>query len=403
MADVNNKLRLQIVTQLDAAGIKATKDQIDQLELGIRRSGNESLNAGEKFGSLEKALGKLPGPIGKIGGTLGGLAGKATMVAGAFMTGVEIGNKICDDILKPLGLMPNAVDEVIKANKEYERQLEQVKNQLDIVYEAEMKRFALLDEGTSKAIRKIDEETAAYFRQATALEGVKKATGDAEMMQLERDKFEDMRAYSQAGYTEAAEQIGKYYDVCIAELAAKKQIEEFDRKSVSLVKEQTSAEQSLQKASERAVEAKAAQAKAEKDLADFREKHSLGGMFFDAEDAAKDEHLEKLAKEAKKRAERAEEVEKRRVEKLETVDAKMLSRQMERANLAAAGTLSVDRAAAAYDDYTAQAGNPLNAQIDPAWANELLQNTLDADQTQREMLQVMKEFGSKLEQLLEMK
>lgn len=41
------------------------------------------------------------------------------------------------------------------------------------------------------------------------------------MLKLQRDKFEDMRAYQVAGYGEAAEQLGRYYDVLEAELKQK--------------------------------------------------------------------------------------------------------------------------------------------------------------------------------------
>lgn len=404
MADVNNKLRLQIVTQLDAAGIKATKDQVDQLELGLRRAGNSASGSGEKFGQLEKSLGKLPGRLGEIGGKLGGLAGQATMVFGAFSFGVEIGNKICDQLTK-WGVMADPIGDLVKANKEYDRQIKELKESLDEVVAAEMKRFDAAALSAEKGIKAIDDQTAAYFRQVTALNGLKKAEGNAEMLQLERAKFEDMKAYSDAGYGEAAEQIGKYYDVLEAELAAKQQLEEFDRGSVKLAKDLTSAEEAYAKASERAATAKSEQEAAEAALANHRAKNGLGGqaMYDNDRDALEDDKLEKIAERAKKEAEKAAAVLAKRGERLENVDAEVLTRQMERANLAATGTLGVDRAAQAYDNYVVQAGNPLNAEIDQAWAAELLKNSQEADQVQKDILAVVKEFGEKFERLLEVK
>lgn len=399
MADVNNKLRLQIVTQLDAAGIKATKEQVDQLELGLRRAGNSGQESGSKFGKLEKALGRLPGPIGKIGGALGGLAGTATLVFGAFSLGVEIGNKIVD-LAKKWGLMADPIADLKKENAAYAQSLENLKNSLAAVTEAEMKRADAAAEASDKAIKKIDDQTAAYFRQVTALNGLKKAQGNAEMLQLERSKFEDMKAYSDAGYSEAAEQIGKYYDVLEAELAAKQQIEEFDRNSVKLSKELTSAEEAYQKASDRAAAAKAKQASAEADLQKFQDRHSVNGWYTNEADELRAQQLEKIAERAKKDAEKAADVVAKRSTRLENVDAEVLTRQMERANLAASGALSVDRAAQAYDNFVVSSDNPLNAVIDESWAKDLLRASTEANTNQVEMLEIVRGMADNLERVL---
>lgn len=408
MADVNNKLRLQIVTQLDAAGIKATKDQVDQLELGMRRAGNSGEDAGQKFGKLEKAIGNVPGPIGKIGEALGGLAGKATMVFGAFSLGVEIGNKIVDTA-KKWGLMKDTIAELKKENAEYNRHIEQLKQSLQAVVEEEENHMRLASEAAEKSIKAIDDQTAAYFRQATALEGIKKAEGNAEMLQLQRAKFEDMKAYSDAGYTEAAEQLGKYYDVLAAELTAKQQIEEFDRGSVKLAKELSSAEESYAVAAKSAEEAKKKQAEAEEALHQHRMKNATiytgydNVWYGDSDNAVIDDQLEQTLKDATKYAEKEAAIAAKRAIKLENVDAKVLQRQMERANLVAANALGVDRAAQAYDDYTVANGNPLNAEVDESWAADLLRASQEADQTQKELLAEVKQFGERLERLLEVK
>jgi len=326
------------------------------------------------------------------------------MVTGALSIGIEIGNKIVD-FQKKLGLFPGQFDDTAKAAKNYDNELQALKTSLDEVVSAEMKRFDASAAAAEKGIKAIDEQTAAYFRQVAALNGLKKAEGNAEMLQLERAKFEDMKAYSDAGSPEAAEQIGKYYDVLEAELAAKQQLEEFDRSSVKLTKELTSAEEAYAKASERAATAKSEQEAAEAALSNHRAKNGIGGnaMYDNDRDALEDDKLEKIAERAKKEAEKAAAVLAKRGERLENVDAEVLTRQMERANLAASGTLGVDRAAQAYDSYVATAGNPLNAEIDQNWAAELLQKTQEADQTQRDILAEVKMFGDRLEKLLEVK
>lgn len=403
MADANNKLRLEIVTQLDAAGIKATKEQVNQLELGVRRAGNAGADSGQKFGQLEKALGRLPGPLGKIGSSLGGLAGQATMVIGAFSMGVEIGNKIVEQAQK-WGLMSDPIKELVKENKEYEKQLSSLKESLAEVTDAEMKRMDAAAASAEKALKKIDAQTAAYFRQVTSLEGLKKAEGNAEMIALERSKFEDMKAYSDAGYGEAAEQIGKYYDVLEAELQAKQQIEAFDRESSKLDGERVKNEEAYAVAADRAYKARTKADVAADELAGFRSRYGIGGnaMYDNSADAARDDELEKIANRAAKDAEKAEAELAKRGAKLETIDADQLTRQMERANLVASGTLGVDRAAQSYDDFVSANGNPLNAEIDANWAADLLSRTIEADQTQQAILSEVKAFGEMWRQALGM-
>lgn len=400
-----SEIKLKIATELDAAGIKATSEQIDQLAKGARKAGSAASSAGEKFGGFEKALGKLPGKVGEIASQFTGLAGKVTMVAGAFTTGVEIGNKICD-VARKWGLMSDPVDDLRKATKNYEQELQAVKDSLQEVVAAEMKRFDAASSSADAAIKKIDDQTAAYLRQATALKGLREAGDNAEMMQLERDKFEEMKAYSDAGYAEAAEQIGRYYDVLKSELQAKQQIEAFDRESVAHSRELEQSEAAYAKAAQRAYEAKRQQEDAEDALEEHRRAKSIGGdssLYFDSEDAAKDDALEKVAERAAKDAARAEEVARKKAEKLETVEADELTRQMQRANLDASGRLSIDRAAQAYDEYVTATGNPLNADIDGDWAKELLEKTVEADDTQRQILESVKDFANKLDTLLQAK
>ena len=89
----NSTLRMDIVTALDNAGIKATEQQIAGLEKQLNK-----VNQKSKLDNLENSLGKLPGNLGKIQGALGGIAAKAASVFGAFMMGYDIGTKFVNDI-----------------------------------------------------------------------------------------------------------------------------------------------------------------------------------------------------------------------------------------------------------------------------------------------------------------
>lgn len=405
MADANNKLRLQIVTQLDAAGIKATKEQVDNLELGLRRAGNAGGESGEKFGRLEKELGKLPGPIGKIGGALGGLAGQATMVIGALKLGVDIGNWIQEKCIAPLLGIKDPIDELKKENRAYDEELKRLKESLAEVTEAELKRMDASAAAGEKALKKIDEQTAAYFRQASALQGLTQAGNNAKLQQLEREKYENMRDYSTAGYSEAAEQIGKYYDVVIAEEKSKQKIEEFDRESVKLQRELASNEEAYAKAAERAANAKSDAEALERRLAEHRRKNGIGGnaMYDNDRDAMLDDQLEKLVDRARKGAEKADEVLRRRAEKLETVDADVMTRQMERANLVASESDNVLHAADAYDDFVNGNPNaPLLSSDFGTWGNDILKSAEDSYRVQDAILSEVRAFSAELKNLLVM-
>ena len=85
-----------------------------------------------------------------------------------------------------------------------------------------------------------------------------------------------------------------------------------------------------------------------------------------------------------------------------SLDEDQITRQMERANVVASGTLSVDRAAQSYDDFVAEKGNPLNAEVDASWAADLLSRTIEADQTQQAILAEVKAFSEMWRQALGM-
>lgn len=88
----NSELRLKIVTALDNAGIKATKDQIDGLEKQLAKVGKNSEKNG--LGSLFQIFGRFPGKIGQVSRMLGGFeksaaqAGKLLPSLGKGMTTV---------------------------------------------------------------------------------------------------------------------------------------------------------------------------------------------------------------------------------------------------------------------------------------------------------------------------
>ena len=115
MAD--SKLRMQIVTALDNAGIKATESQLKSLEGQISK-----INSKTDVSKLQGALGDMPGKLGKIGKSLGGIGGQLTLIIGAFTTGYEIGTMFFDKVVKGLFGWKDPIDQLIEANKKLKKQ-----------------------------------------------------------------------------------------------------------------------------------------------------------------------------------------------------------------------------------------------------------------------------------------
>lgn len=89
----NSTLKMDIVTALDNAGIKATEQQIAGLEKQLNK-----VNEKSKLDKLENSLGKLPGNLGKIQSALGGIAAKVSSVIGSFVMGYDIGTKFVNNV-----------------------------------------------------------------------------------------------------------------------------------------------------------------------------------------------------------------------------------------------------------------------------------------------------------------
>lgn len=89
MAD--NKLRLDIVTALDNAGLKATKEQLDGLEKTLRKTNSTGV------GKLSNGLTKLPGKLGDVisgFGQVGSAIGAVYLSWKTFQEGLKIGQAI---------------------------------------------------------------------------------------------------------------------------------------------------------------------------------------------------------------------------------------------------------------------------------------------------------------------
>lgn len=236
MAD--SKLKLQIVTALDNAGIKATKEQIAGLEQELSKVGNN-----KSLSDAEKKLSKLGGPLGKLqdmfgglNGTLAKVGGTATAVAAAFKAGWDIGDWIQTKVINPFFKIQEPLDELKKKNKELQNEHQKTIDKFQHQQQVTDNTFANASSGIDSEISHIDKLNAAWQKAARAKVAYQTADKDIEMQLLERERFEDIMTLTNAGDIAGAEQANKLYDVYAAMLQAKKEMAQYDAETATIEK-----------------------------------------------------------------------------------------------------------------------------------------------------------------------
>lgn len=239
---LDSKLRLQIATVLDNAGIKATEQQIDGLATQIQKINKEAESK-----KLENALGGLQGPLGKISKALKGIPAQVGLIAGAFETGWAIGTKFFDTVIKGWFGWEDAITKLKKANRALNKELAANAAAFDAMLE---KSLASQDKQIAKmdaAIAKINAQAQAYTRLSKTRSDFDNAGEDMEIQKLERERFEDMLALQANGEYDRAEQVSKIYDIYRQELEAKKQIANYDEETLRFENERAAKEQEAYK------------------------------------------------------------------------------------------------------------------------------------------------------------
>ena len=168
MAD--SKLKLQIVTALDNAGIKATKEQIASLENELSKVGNNKglSDAERKLSKLGGPLGKLQDMFGGLNGTLAKVGGTATAVAAAFKAGWDIGDWIQTNVINPLFKIKDPIDELKKKNKELQNEHQKTIDKFQHQQQVTDNTFANASSGIDAEISHIDKLNAAWQKAARA-------------------------------------------------------------------------------------------------------------------------------------------------------------------------------------------------------------------------------------------
>ena len=390
MAD--SKLRLQIVTALDAAGIKATQDQIDGLTKQI-----EKVNQSGKVDKLQNALGDMPGKLGKISKALGGVVGKASLLAGAFTTGYEIGTMFFEKVQKGLFGWKDPLDQLIESNKKWKKlqeqevqQWQQKANLITNYYQAEQNAI-------DKSIQKINAQAQSYARLAKVASDFYNAGEDKDIQILERERFNDVTQLQLAGEYDAADQANKVYDIYRQQLEAKKQLAAYDRETnqqeAAILSKREQAEKLLEKEKKLKDEQWTLQGwKDELDAGLTNAEIDKNQSQINARLKQIDRELQNLNKEASTLA-----------DDLDAYEVESATREVNRATLVDKLQLESDKAALEYDKSMQSHGNLIGLEFTKEFIEDFNQNAIDSYNELKSIEMNTESLAQKLDELLQVK
>lgn len=373
MAD--SKLRLQIVTALDAAGFKATKQQIDGLEKSLSKLNG---SGGDKFSGLEKQLGSIKGPLGKLapmfeglGGTIAKVGGIATSVVGAFKVGVDIGTFIWEKAVQPITGLGNKLKELKEQNKNAVKEADNLAESFEKLASASDKSFSATNNKIQDEIAQIDLVSKSWQNAARQKIAYMTAGQDAESQLLEWQRFQDVSTMQMYGDEEGAQQVEKIYDILKAQLQAKQQLARFDAETIVLERQITDEYKKQEKLAEQQTAAWDYMQKKEKELKEWDSESNYEKMVRSKGGVDKWQTGYDKRKEAYDKA-------KANFEKIDAQywnfsagEEQLDTRALQRAVLAGKGQIDVGKAAFAYDQSIASNGNLVGLEFTKEFAAEL--------------------------------
>lgn len=342
-----SEIKIHLATYLKDEGIKASEAQIDKLATDVKRMNSEMQRSTDQ---TVKRLGKMEGAFGKIQDCLSGFAAKAMSVIGAFKLGWDIGTWINEKVVTPLFGLKDPIEELKQHNRELKRQADEAVQKWEEAFEKWSAGWEKEVQGADRARQSIEDLTQAYLKMQAARERVQSAQDDAQMLGMQRDKFDAMAG---ASTPEEATAIGKYHDVLIAEAQQKQQLAEFDRRAEESAQKQASAEQQLAEAVSKRRALKQQMAELDKKQAYVESRQSVEDLGW--EGSFKEEERVKKQKEQLQRQLDAagRDVRVRRAD-IQAMSASRTAEAQERANIEERARLEVDERKKAYDDYVAE-------------------------------------------------
>lgn len=237
-----NEIRIHLATYLKDAGIKATQAQVEKLAQSVQKTNASIASSSDQ---AAQRIGRLEGAFGKAQGVLSGFAAKAASYAAAFKVGWDIGKWLQTNVIDKLFGLTDPIEELKKHNRELKRQADEAAKAWGVALSDWADGWEKEVRGADNARQKVEDLTKAYLQMAEARERVAKAQGDAQSLQLERDKFEDILSVSKSGTPEQVEQVSKYYDVLAAEEKQRQTLAKYDRDAEAAAQKQLAAQQAI--------------------------------------------------------------------------------------------------------------------------------------------------------------
>lgn len=237
-----NEIRIHLATYLKDAGIKATQAQVEKLAQSVQKTNASIASSSDQSA---QRLGRLEGAFGKLQGVVSGFGAKAMAVIGAFKVGWDIGKWLQTNVIDRFFGLTDPIEDLKKHNRELKRQADEAAKAWSAALTEWADGWEKEVRGADNARQKVEDLTKAYLQMAEARERVAKAQGDAQSLQLERDKFEDILSVSRNGTPEQVEQVSKYYDVLAAEEKQRQTLAKYDRDAEAAAQKQLAAQQAI--------------------------------------------------------------------------------------------------------------------------------------------------------------
>ena len=405
------EIRLQIVTALDKAGIKATKEQVDMMTASVMDANRKM---GKSANETAGALGRMRGPVGKLtnafsnlGGTMGKVVGVTGMVVGAFETGWAVGTKLWEGIQhirKEWFGYTSELEKVIAANKRLAKEQKIAAEQFDASFEHSHALRQREMEDSKAALEAVKTEAEAYRTAAKAKMGLLTAGMGAEEQRLERERFEDILALQANGYDGAAvEQVEAIYDVLKAELAVKKEMAKIEAEEDAAAAKRLETRNKMTVAVDRESDALLAIAKLQEDL------QKLEDWDFDDADLVSDKERKRRMRKVRGELRAAEADRDKAQREYDALAATLAPEDVESATIALrhatavdAAMLARDRAALAYDQATAN-GDALGVGFTEEYANYVRRSTEQSYQALLKIQENTADYDAMLNKLLTMR
>lgn len=376
---MDSNLKMQLLTVLDNAGIKAAEQYIKKLSSTIDKFNS---NSQKSSGSTKATKEALTGILGTVIG-ISKAAAKWLGIIGLVITGLQLLVKAYDKITEFLsnhfewatkiwGVEKKKKEELKQQEELYQKQQENYKESLkatEKLYQKEKRHH-------EEKMGQINRETKAYIQQATTRNNLQKSLNNAELLRYERAEFEDALEAERSGASpEYLEQLHAAYEFEKNQLLLKQQSLELDRKEESI------RANALQKEKELTQQRKLYyKTILEYNAADEKYKHTLV-----RDDRAKTdkEHKEnlRLALEARDRAaanrDSAKNAVKNTLLELDQITGMLQELPMERANTMESLALQRDIAANNYDKTINMYGNQLGIEYGADYIKQINEETLE--------------------------